>query len=135
MKNTNIINTVNTKCNYCFKEFSRNSSLKRHLEDRCKKKKEIEYKKEKIFKNLLSDMKDMKIKIDKLTNENNNLKQIVTNNVTHTTNNTVNSNNIINNTFNIQLVAFGEEDRSCLQNSEIFNMLKKGFNSANKTCF
>jgi len=40
----------------------------------------------------------------------------------------INSNNITNN-LNIQLVAFGKEDRDQLSNMELFKIIKKGFKS------
>ena len=75
-------------CKYCNNTFTRKYSLTRHLDSRCKVKKE----EDNIIQELLKEMEEMKEKITKLEKEN---KQTI--------NNTINNNNI-------NLVAYGEED-------------------------
>lgn len=111
-------------CKYCKKYFKYKTNMYRHIRFHCKIKRDIDNKEE-IFRELLSNLPNM---------ENNNM-----NLPTHTQNtqntNIINSNNVINNTinnnqtYNIQLVAFGKENKDALKNSEIFRILKKGYNS------
>jgi hypothetical protein len=56
-----------------------------------------------------------------LKNVNTGLKQIINHNNTNITNN--------NQTYNIKLVAYGKENKELIRNGEIFNIMKKGFNS------
>jgi len=131
-------NSKKFKCNFCQKTFTMNKNLKRHLKSTCKIKIEIERQKEVIFigllekmktmENKMSDMDKMKNKIDELENENFRLHTI--NNTNNNTSN-VNSHNQItnNNIINIQLVAFGKEDKEQLTNLELFKIIKKGFKS------
>ena len=64
-------NTSNSKsksnyvCNYCQTTFTRSTTLKRHLVDRCKIRKEETKDKEEIFKNLLNKYEEMKQLINK----------------------------------------------------------------------
>ncbi len=135
-KRTNIINEKNNtnqdiaseNCPYCDRTFTRKDTLTRHLRKYCKIKKDREQEKEQIYQNLIMEMKK---EISELKS-----KMVVNNTTINTTNNTtnnntMNSNNNINsnNTINIQLVAFGHEDKDALKNSEIFQILKKGFSS------
>jgi hypothetical protein len=124
------------KCMYCFNEYSRKDSLSRHLKERCKVKEEIENKKGMVFNKLLNENENMKNEIADLKDENIKLKQVSTvtniNNINNFNNisNITNINNVSNiSNLNIQLVAFGSEDRTKLKNSEIFGLLKKGFKS------
>jgi len=114
------------KCKYCDKTFTSKTNMYRHARNVCKIKMEID-KKEKIYQKLLSRMENMENKMDKLAAENKELKKFKEQNINVTNNN----NNIINNNqvYNVHLVAFGEEDRESIKNSEIFNMLRKGFSS------
>jgi hypothetical protein len=109
------------ECNFCHKKFTLNKNLKRHLKNRCIIKKTLDDEKEKIYQSLIVDMKN------EISDLKNTLNTMVTN-VTNVTNNINNSNNTINNV-NIQMVAFGSEDKSYLTNTEIYNLLKKGFKS------
>jgi len=125
-KNTNDIN-----CPYCGRSFTRKESLTRHLKSRCKIKKSQENEKEKIYQMLLAqkmEMENMKNEINLLRTENKKLKaqNVTINNDNSTTNNI---NNTFNNNMNIQLVAFGQEDKDSMKNSEIFGILRRGFSS------
>lgn len=96
-------------CEFCFKNFSRSDSLKRHLDGRCKEKK-IKVNKEEILENLFNKMCDeMKKLKDEMTdlknnnqnniiNNNNNLNNILDNN---NINNILSNNTKINNNINI----------------------------------
>jgi len=127
------------ECKYCFKIFSRNDSLRRHLKSRCKIKIENEKQKEIIFQGLMQKMENMENRINELETENvrlqgtqglpslQNTNLTTINNTTNTNNNTIN--NITNNNLSIQLVAFGQEDKDQLSNMELFKIIKKGFKS------
>ncbi len=98
-------------CDYCNRNYTRKSSLVRHLKDRCKIKQEMENEKEQIYKSLVDRMESLKDEVNKVKKENANLKTQLTINNNNITTNT-NSNNITNNTqnFNIKIIAFGKED-------------------------
>jgi hypothetical protein len=113
----------NLLCNFCNKTFTLQKNLNRHLKNRCKIKKKINTERQKIYQNLISTMQD---KIEMLESKVANMEINGGNKITNiTNNNTTNIGNLIN----IQLVAFGSEDKSHLSNVEIFNLLKKGFKS------
>jgi len=128
----NVNETDTFICNFCQKTFTMNKNLKRHLKSRCKVKIENEKQKEKIFMKLLEKVETMETEIKELKHENFRL-QTQPNTINNTTNNMnmINSHNQItnNNTVNIQLVAFGQEDRENLSNMELFKIIKKGFKS------
>ena len=125
INNTDILsNKNNISCSYCKKIFTRNSSLLRHLNDRCKSKTNHDE-----SKKYFDELEELKEKFFLLTNnyqhlENNyqnlvkNNQKGVENNELIIVNNTINNNNnqqinkgvILNNTVNIQVVQFGEED-------------------------
>jgi len=118
------------KCSYCFKTFTYNHNLKRHLKSRCKVKIETEKQKEEIFLNLLDEMNIMKNEIKELKSENARL--LTQPNITNNTTNNTSNHNIVNNnnqTLNINLVAFGHEDKEQLSNLELYKIIKKGFKS------
>jgi hypothetical protein len=67
---------------------------------------------------------------EKLMSEITQLKtQIITNSTTNNTTNNITNNVNNTNNYNIQLVAFGKEDKDSMTNKEIFNILRKGFSS------
>lgn len=130
------------KCNYCGKKFVKNYGLTRHLKNRCKIKTQIEAEKEKIYQQLILEMREQNAKIEKIERENKELKTQLTSitnntNITTTTsdsyNNTINNNNVNGNqqiqNNNIKLVAFGEEDLSYITNTVCKRILHKGFRS------
>lgn len=100
-------------CDNCGKSFNRKDNHSRHVKQYCKvkpKDNEIE-----LLKKEIDELKLKLSQSDKTPEIN------VTNN-----NNIINSNN---QTVNIQLVAFGKEDRTRLTNKEILKILNKGFYS------
>jgi len=116
------------KCEFCSKTFTLNHNLKRHLESRCRVKTDSD--KRKFVENpnyakLAKELDDIKTKL--ASYEDKPQKISVNHNSNNTTNN-INSNSN-NNTVNIQLVAFGKEDRSKLTNMEILKILNKGYHS------
>jgi hypothetical protein len=121
-------NKYSNKCKYCNKDFSRNDNFNRHLNKYCKIKKDIVMEKEQIFQKLLENATN-EIR-NEMTDKINELKynhKITNNNITNITNNNNNSN--ITNNINIQLVAYGKEDKNLLKNTELFKILGKGFKS------
>jgi len=122
-KNAPIQDDKDYKCEYCSKKFSRKDSLNRHLKSVCKVKKDLDAKEE-IYQALLAKMTNMEEKMNELAKEN---KELKSQNIT--INNTTNNNNTNYNNINIQLVAFGKEDKDSMKNSEIFQILRKGFSS------
>jgi len=94
------------KCNYCKKEYSRNSNLTRHLKT-CKKKKDID-----DCKKLYEIIEQMQKKIANLENNPQNV----------TINNSTNSS--VTNTNNVQLNNYGRETTDYLENAEFFNKIK-----------
>jgi hypothetical protein len=132
------INTTTHICNYCDKEYTRLDNLKRHVNERCKVKKNITQEREQIFQKLLKIVEqnnELKCENDHLKSKKNDSIGTTINNITNTNNitnnNTKNINNNNNNTtnINIQLVVYGKEDRNLLKNTDIFNILCKGFKS------
>ena len=101
----------NIKCNYCGAIFTRGSSLTRHINDRCKVKKENDTKMENLMERLIKIEEENKLmkenfgkEIEELRKENSKYKKII--------NNTQNNNIQNNNTININLVPYGQEDLS-----------------------
>lgn len=127
------------ECNYCLKGFSRKYNLERHLNGRCKVKKSKEIEMDKIYKNLVDKIEKKEQELDKLRQENRNLKTVVNidnrkkiDNSTKTINN-INNNSIMNTNNNnhnsVSLVAFGHEDMSYLSNKACKTIMKKGYQS------
>ena len=124
------------KCPECNILFSKNSNLHRHKKIcKIKIKKENEVK-EKIFKQLLEEMKEQNKKLEIIIEENKELKNKVqkienkniNNGTINTNNNTLDQSNITNN-INIQLVAYGKEDYEKLTDKEYQIIINKGFKS------
>lgn len=110
------------ECNYCKKKFARNDSLKRHITSYCKVKQSKEKEKEDIRKEYLIELQNKGI-ITIPPNQIVNIDNLNNTNINNITNNVNNNNNI-----NIQLVAYGKEDRT-LTDLQILKLLKKGFHS------
>jgi len=125
LKNTN--NDKEYECPHCNTVFNRKDNLTRHIDKYCKTKLAAEQEKQQ-----LTQMQEM---IVKLSEELNIVKQAQTNtpnSVNVNSNNNSNNNNSINSnnqTVNIQLVAFGKEDRSKLTEFEILKIMKRGYES------
>ena len=120
-------NNNNCVCTYCDKMFTRIDNLQRHLNGRCKSKGNYDE-----LEKLKEDMKLIIQNYQKIENENVNLKNKIDeieiiqkggnknnepniiNNINETINNQINKGVILNNTVNIQLVQFGNEDISKL---------------------
>jgi uncharacterized C2H2 Zn-finger protein len=142
----------NIKCNHCNKVFTQQSSLTRHLNDRCKVKKESDKQKEDKFAELMSEMEQMKSQLkdinkikhqlkemDTMKIELNELRKQVTNTGTGTgtgignvliknQQNIENQQNIqVNNVNNIKLLAFGKEDLKHITDEICRKILNKGF--------
>jgi len=105
-------------CEYCNGAFTRKYSLTRHLNGRCKKKKEDDN----LIQEMLEEMNRMKEDNLKMKEEIKNLKCGNT-----TINNTQNNNNQI--LGNVNLVAFGQEDFSCVSDEIMKKIMNRGFNS------
>ena len=102
------------RCNYCLKTYCRANVLKKHLLS-CKVKKQDIQEKEEILNKLLSTIEELNKRIDKLENEKK-IKHTQNNkNIKHQNNGT------INNTINI--IQFGKEDLSKIDNKEFFEAL------------
>lgn len=132
------------QCKYCYKIFSRQDSLKRHLKDNCK---EMEKSNQEslILKQILEEMrfhqKSMDEKMEAMKNENielknkigelesNNTKIVNSNN--NCNNNTTQNNQINNN--NINIIAFGKEKLEEIVSDEICKkILFRGFEAVPK---
>jgi hypothetical protein len=123
------------KCSYCYKTYSRSDVLKNHLLICKVKKREIE-EKEEILNKLLEQNSKLTSTIDQQKEQNNKLVSTIEelnrridklendkkSNHTQNNKNVKNLNNgTINNTINI--VAFGKEDLSKIENKEFFEAL------------
>ena len=130
-KNYDLVNENSVSCSYCDKTFTRNTNLQRHLNNRCKSKinhdeskkyfNELEELKEKLFlltnnyQNLENNYQNL-IKINQKDEINNDNQAKIINN-----NQQINKGVILNNTVNIQVIQFGEEDIDKLNLSEAVN--------------
>jgi hypothetical protein len=128
-------------CMYCFKKYTRTDHLKRHLLKNCKIKKTLDIEKEQIFidllerdkllkkkeediqklceqtKFLIEQNKELKSKINKII-KNKSVKNI------NNTNNINNINNINNNNF-INIIQYGKEDLSIIDNKYFLDPMLK----------
>jgi hypothetical protein len=140
------------KCIYCNKQYSTKGNVIYHIKHNCKKVKEIEDEKMKIFTKLketkLKEIEEQNQKQKKKEfgdkNENYELKKririlekelkkkqniIIKNNNNCNTNSTINSNNnfVNNNQQNITLVGYQKENLDKIEKSEILAIMKRGF--------
>ena len=109
----------NCVCIYCEKTFARPDSLQRHLNGRCKSKENYDElgKLKEDMKFLMENYKNLQNNYQKIESNYNNLlnvkKEVTSNNEAQIINNNnqqINKGVILNNTTNIQIVQFGEED-------------------------
>jgi hypothetical protein len=129
------------RCVYCGKEFARKDCVMKHIENSCKKVKEIEYEKHIIF----TKLKELEENNKKLTEENKKLYTVVENlekkidnkKITSINNNTIHDNNINShntdnsiNQQNIILNNYKKEDMSKIDESVILAIMKRGFQTA-----
>jgi len=122
-------------CSFCKDQFTRSDHLKRHL-DRCKIRKEECKEKDEIFKKLLeqnnilmSTIDIQKDQINQLIKANDNLVQQIklTKSQTQNNKNIKNQNNGTIN--NINIIQFGKEDLSAIDNKPFFEALNAmGYN-------
>jgi hypothetical protein len=127
--------TKNYSCSFCKDQFTRSDHLKRHL-DRCKIRKEECKEKDEIFKKLLeqnnilmSTIDIQKDQINQLIKANDNLVQQIklTKSQTQNNKNIKNQNNGTIN--NINIIQFGKEDLSAIDNKPFFEALNAmGYN-------
>lgn len=131
----------NKECKYCFKVFTSQNNMYRHMKHTCKMKPKTEIKQKQIKKTKTTENKvdELEKQIAKLKNEvkilkkqNKNLLKAPTKG--NTTNiETMNNNNSINNTINITnnitLYAYGKEDLSKIPDNEIQRIIEAGFQS------
>jgi len=135
----NIINDL--ECRYCSKVFSRKDNLNTHISEHCKVKKENDRQKEDIVERLVKEMEehkkqteeqkkqvdDLKSEVKKLKKEN--LKYRKETIGTQNINQQQNIGKQINNTNNINLLAFGKENMAELADELYKRILNKGFKS------
>ena len=104
----------NCVCMYCEKMFARTDSLQRHLNGRCKSKgnaDELQKLKEDMkilfnnYQNLLNEQKNSNKNSDNTENV-----KTVNKTINNNSNNQINKGIILNNTVNVQVVQFGNED-------------------------
>ena len=127
--------TKKYSCSFCKDQFTRSDHLKRHL-DRCKIRKEECKEKDEIFKKLLeqnnilmSTIDIQKDQINQLIKANDNLVQQIklTKSQTQNNKNIKNQNNGTIN--NINIIQFGKEDLSAIDNKPFFEALNAmGYN-------
>jgi hypothetical protein len=121
-------------CKFCDKGFTNETNMYRHMRDACKVKKEKDIEKDKIYDELLQ----MKDEIEKIKKENKQLVERIekidkTSHVINNNNiNTGTVNNTVNNTNNIIIVGYGNEDLSKLDKTEILKALQNGYSSTIK---
>ena len=109
-------------CEYCLRTYSRNSNLTKHLKT-CKKKKEAEM--------LAITQNEKIIKMEKQIKELENFKIHTQNNTTNNITTTTNNNNI-NNSKNIYINNYGNEDLKHLRSKDFANLLNGIYNAVPK---
>ena len=130
-------------CKYCFKPFSSQTSMYRHIRSTCSIKKTDDMQRDEIYERLLEleektkEIDVLKKKTEDVEKENKKLKKKVmtleknnhkVSNITN--NNTKNINNGI--VAHINLIGYGKEDLSKIDKNEILRAIQQGFNSTLK---
>jgi len=110
-------------CEYCLKNFTTNSSMRRHIKSWCKIKKKHDDKEKKLLQLEIKELRKQNNKIIKLLNKQN--RETVINNTMNITQN--NNTNITNN--QVKIVAFGEEDLDQISSEVFKKILKRGYQS------
>jgi hypothetical protein len=100
-------NQVKNKCKFCCKSFSTKGSMNRHIKGRCFDKKDKDMNLERLYMELVTEMKEQKKEIEELKKENNKLK---------VSNKTINNNNTQNINY-ITINPFGEENMENISNN------------------
>jgi hypothetical protein len=133
LKNINLSNSLDTNiCLYCESIFTRQSSLQRHQETRCKLKKnfdKLEKLKERL-NNIVFDVeylknRDVKIKNTSINNNTDNSISHNTNQTNQTNNGVINYNSNNTNNITVQLVQFGCENIDEIDSNEALNVYYK----------
>lgn len=122
-------------CKHCNSGFTTKSSMYRHVQKHCREKKKNEKDKEGIYERLLKLEKEKEEQHKEIIKLKNELKQVsIRKNTINKSNinNGVINNNSNNITNNFTLIAYGREDFSKLDRSEILQVLRNGFNSSTK---
>jgi DNA-directed RNA polymerase subunit RPC12/RpoP len=132
------------QCLDCKKEFSLRSSLMRHMKGRCKVLKQRNQEKEDLMAQLLKDREDQKKiieeqnkKIEEIRKEMESMKENVKSrgtiqqangiqNADKIQNNNIQNNNTVN---QINIIAYGKEDLSHIEDADYRKILNKGFKS------
>ena len=104
----------NYVCSHCNKVFTRSDSLKKHIDFRCKLKKNELEKKDVIIKELKESNEELKMMIEKLLNNNININ-----------NGTINTANRDINTTNIQINNYGSENIDYITDKVFKKLLEK----------
>lgn len=106
----------NFVCKHCDKEYSRNDSLNRHINNYCKSKKKTEE-----FNKLKQKYEDLLFKYEEILKT----KGIINSNNSINSNNTMNNshNTNLTNTSNITIYQFGKEDYSKITNNDILKSI------------
>jgi len=113
-------------CVYCKKAFTTKSSVTRHIKNSCKVIKQRDEERKNIFDELQKLREENKQLKEKLLEQNTNT-QIINNTTNNTTNNT---NNINNGTVNnITIIAHGKEDISEIGLKKILLAVSKGYST------
>jgi len=133
IKNDNI--KSNYMCNFCNLIFTRSTTLKRHLIDRCKIRKEENKEKEEILQLLLSQNEEFKVQNGELKKrieflEKNQFAELVKSHKSHKTTkiNTINNtsiSNINNGIINNITIEFNKEDLDKIDNTVFYNAFLK----------